>query len=203
MPLNSGRRSRVGLSVRRANLDPSEVVVVRGFRVTSIERTLSDLSEQLPAVEALVLVDAALHLKRIDKETLNRTSYPSLRALAPLAEPAESPMETRLRWLLLKAGLPRPEVQRDLYDDAGQLIGRADLYYPDARLIVEFDGDNHRDRLIEDNRRQNLLLQAGYRLLRFTSSDVYNRPGVIASLVRAALSGRVGASSTRRAAAQR
>jgi hypothetical protein len=38
-----------------------------------------------------------------------------------LAAPAESPMEKRLRWLLMSNGLPRPEVQADLHDDAGHL----------------------------------------------------------------------------------
>jgi len=38
-------------------------------------------------------------------------------------------METRLRWLLLSAGLPQPEVQVDLRDDDGDFLGRADLYY--------------------------------------------------------------------------
>jgi very-short-patch-repair endonuclease len=115
-------------------------------------------------VELLVLADEALRrrLGRFDE----------------LAEPAESPMETRLRWLLIDAGLPRPEVQAKLS------FGRADLYYPDAGLVIEYDGANHRDRLVEDNRRQNLLINAGYRVLRFTSSD---RPQAITAQVRAAL----------------
>ena len=87
-------------------------------------------------------------------------------------------METRLRWMLIEAGLPRPIVQARLS------FGRADLYYPDARPVIEYDGQNHRDRLVEDNRRQNRLLEAGYRLLRFTASDP---PEVITSLVRKAL----------------
>jgi len=115
-------------------------------------------------VEALVLADQALRLRlgRFDE----------------LAEPAESPMETRLRWLLIEAGLPRPEVQAKLS------FGRADLYYPAARLVIEYDGVNHRDRLVEDNRRQNLLINAGYRVLRFTAAD---RPQAITAQVRQAL----------------
>ena len=67
-------------------------------------------------------------------------------------------METRLRWLFIDAGLPRPRAQVDLYDADGDLIARADLYYPAARLVNEFDGGNHKGRLIEDNRRQNKLI---------------------------------------------
>ena len=93
-------------------------------------------------------------------------------------------METRLRWLLLEAGLPKPEVQRNLHDASGRFVGRADLYYPAARLVIEYDGTNHRDRLIEDNRRQNLMVRAGYRLLRFTAADVLQRPAGVVALVR-------------------
>jgi hypothetical protein len=96
-------------------------------------------------------------------------------------------METRLRWLLMQAGLPRPEVQTNLVDAAARFVGRADLYYPGARLALEYDGGNHRERLIEDDRRQNLLINAGYRLLRFTAADVQGRPDVVVAQVRAAL----------------
>ncbi len=96
-------------------------------------------------------------------------------------------METRLRWLLMEAGLPRPEVQTDLRDGAARFVGRADLYYPEARLVLEYDGGNHRERLVEDDRRQNVMVNAGYRLLRFTAADIYNRADVVVAQVRAAL----------------
>ena len=95
-------------------------------------------------------------------------------------------METRMRWLLIQAGLGSPEVQTDLRNDEGRFVGRADLYYRAARLVIEYDGGHHRDRLVEDNRRQNLLINAGFRLLRFTAADIYNRPGVVFAQVREA-----------------
>ncbi|HVH62128.1 MAG TPA: DUF559 domain-containing protein [Candidatus Dormibacteraeota bacterium] len=95
-------------------------------------------------------------------------------------------METRLRWLLHHAGLPRPLVQTELRNSDGRFVGRADLFYPEARLVIEYDGANHRDRVAEDNRRQNLLVNAGFTLLRFTASDL-DQPELIASQVRAAL----------------
>ncbi len=127
----------------------------------------------------LVAIDAALRrgLTNASRLTGNRR----LRRLAALAAPAESPMETRLRWLLIQAGLPRPEVQVDLG------AGRADLFYQAAGLVIEYDGANHRDRLVEDNRRQNALVDAGYRLLRYTASDVYQRPDFIVTQIRRAL----------------
>jgi len=159
--------------VRRRDLTEIDVVTVRRLPATTVKRTFRDLGRRLPAVERLVLADEALRL--------------GLGRFDELAEPAESPMETRLRWLLLQAGLPRPEVQKNLHDPSGRFIGRADLYCPVARLVIEFDGSNHRDRLVEDNRRQNALLNAGFRLLRFTAADLNQRPGAIVAQVRGAL----------------
>ena len=195
VPMSSGLRSRRGIKVRRSNLAAIEWVEVRQVRITSPRRTLADLCPRLTGVEGLALLDSALRCRLIDRSELLRSHSVSVRSLAPLAEPAESPMETRLRWLLMRAGLPRPQVQAPI----PEARARADLYYPDARLVIEYDGGNHRDRLVEDNRRQNALVNAGYTVLRFTASDIYNRPDVVVAQVSAA----VAASSTRPAAARR
>lgn len=133
------------------------------------------------------MIDAALRLGLTDKAALIEASARRLRFLGELSEPAESPMETRLRWLLRQAGLPKPEVQANLHDAHGRFVGRADLYYPGARLVIEYDGSNHRDRLVEDNRRQNLLTNAGFRILRFAAADVMKEPDIVAARVRGAL----------------
>ena len=75
----------------------------------------------------------------------------------------------------------------NLRDGAARFVGRVDLYYPEARLVLEYDGAHHGDRLVEDNRRQNALVNAGYRLLRFTAGDIYGRADVVVAQVRAAL----------------
>ena len=95
-------------------------------------------------------------------------------------------METRLRLLLVLAGLPRPSVQVSVGNEAS-FLGRVDLYYPDHRLIIEFDGGTHRNTLAADNRRQNRLIEAGYRLLRFTASDVLGDPASVVAMVRKAV----------------
>jgi very-short-patch-repair endonuclease len=194
-PLRSGMRSRRGLKVQRSDLVAGDVVEVRLVRTTGLDRTLADLCPRLTGVEALAVLDAALALRVADKTALLRSRSRTVRALAPLAEPAESPMETRLRWLLLKAGVPRPEVQVWL----AEARARVDLYYPDSRLVIEYDGGNHRDRLVDDNRRQNLLINAGYTVLRFTSSDIYHRPETVVEQVSAA----AAVSARRQAAARR
>jgi very-short-patch-repair endonuclease len=99
-------------------------------------------------------------------------------------------METRLRLLLVMARLPRPLAQVSLYDEAGEFLGRPDFYYPLHRLALEYDGAGHRENLTGDNRRQNRLVDAGYRLLRFTAADVLSAPASVVDLVRRGLSAR-------------
>jgi hypothetical protein len=113
-PLSSGVRSRPGLVVHRRVA--ADVTTVRGVRATALAQTFADLQRRLQRSESLVLADEALRL--------------GLGRFDDLAEPAESPMETRLRWLLMNAGLPRPEVQANLS------FGRADLFFRAAQLVI-------------------------------------------------------------------
>ena len=184
------------VTVRRAALDESEVVMRRGLRTTSLLRTLSDITRNLTLLEAVVIVDLALHARLIKRSELSkwadrsagRKGVGAMRRVLEFAEAgAESPMETRLRMLLVLNGLPRPEVQVTIRDEAGSIIGRPDLFYREQRLGLEYDGETHRFSLVEDNRRQNRLLLADVRLLRFTGSDVLRRAEGVVIQVRNAL----------------
>jgi len=150
-----------------------------------------DLGSCSDLVEAVVGVDTALHdglvsLSELETYLATHAGIKGIRRLrraVKLAEPgSESPMETRLRMLLIRGRLPRPSVQSELCDSEGRLIGRVDLYYPDRRLAIEYDGAGHKDRLDADLRRQNALLNAGYHLLRFTATDLRQPESVIAEV---------------------
>jgi hypothetical protein len=112
------------------------------------------------------------------------------RRVLPVADPrAESPMESVVRWLLIGAGLPAPVLQHEVRDGAGRFLGRADLAWPDRKVLVEFDGDVHRDRrvFVADLRRQNMLMAAGWIILRFSSADVLGYPQQVVAAVGNAL----------------
>jgi len=196
IPKGIGVWARSGLMVRRASHAPHEVVNIRGMRASSILRTLSDVSIRLSVTEAVVVVDMALHAGLTSLAHLNAlcvaragsVGVANLRRVANFAEPAtESPMESRLRMVLVLGGLPRPQAQVSIYESDGRIVGRPDLYYPDHRLGIEYDGGIHRHSLAEDNRRQNRLLAAGIRLLRFTAADVLKNPDSVTTQVRTML----------------
>ena len=186
VPAGCGVSARSGVSVHRARLRDRDVVERRGMPATSMLRTVLDLGRRSPLMDTMVAVDMALRKGMLDLAELR--AHTSLSRVAELAEPkAESPMETRLRLLLVLTGLPRPEAQVPLYDANGRFVGRPDLYYPTRRLGLEYDCSTHRDSLVDDDRRQNRLLSAGYRLLRFTAADVHRAPDSVVAQVRAAL----------------
>ena len=185
-------RARAGVRLRRAELPESDVIVRQGFRTTSAIRTVCDLASRRDPVESVVAVDMAVRagLVKLSDLALHVESHAGakgikrLRRAVRLADPrSESPMETRLRMELVRARLPRPSVQAELHDPAGNFIWRVDLYYPDRRLAMEYDGENHKERLVSDLRRQNALVNAGYHLLRFTFADL-RAPGSVVAQVR-------------------
>ena len=193
-PLGSSRLA--GASVRRNALAREEIVTRRGLPTTTALRTVVDIGGRTSLTDGVVAADLVLNaeLVTIDELRIYIAEHPRtkgvarLRRVVDLAEPnAESPMETRLRLLLVLAGLPHPEVQVSIDDDQGNFLARPDLLYRAQRLAIEYDGGNHRDRLVADNRRQNNLVDAGYRLLRFTAPDVYGTPDLVVMQVRHAL----------------
>jgi very-short-patch-repair endonuclease len=214
IPKGEGVSGRSGMKVSRARLVAQDVVCVEGMRTTAILRTLEDLSRRMSLVEATVVADMALHSGGVELSafmTWARTrcggrGLINLRRVAEHADPkAESPMETRLRMLLVLSGLPRPAAQVPIHDRKGRFLGRPDLYYAERQLGLEYDGGIHRESLVEDNRRQNRLLEQGIRLLRFTASDVLSHPALVVAQVRAVLEGprsgsgsRLSSASTRR-----
>ncbi|MEU4639191.1 DUF559 domain-containing protein [Micromonospora sp. NPDC023814] len=186
------------LAVTRSALPGSDLTCFGGLPVTTPLRTAFDLARRGPRDEALVAVDAMLHRRVVGLPALQayadtRSRWPGLpllREVLALAEPlSESPMETRLRLLLLDAGLPPPTAQHDVLDARGRFVGRVDLAWPALRVAVEYDGDHHRERahFRQDVARLNALRAAGWIVLRFTADDVLRHRPRTVRLVTAAL----------------
>jgi very-short-patch-repair endonuclease len=92
-----------------------------------------------------------------------------------LADPrAESPPETRLRLLLVDAGLPSPEVQYEVVDGHGFVLARCDLAHPPARVAIEYDDSVHltRRQRERDLQRDAELSALGWLTVRFRAVDL-------------------------------
>jgi hypothetical protein len=110
-------------------------------------------------------------------------------ALALLRPGAESRMESLLRLLLLRAGLPEPVCGYELRDGRGR-IGWFDLAWPDWRVIAEYDGDQHRTSTTQyelDIRRFDRADDAQWRVIRVRSHGILRDPDATVARVRSAL----------------
>ena len=193
----TGIRPRPGLLVHRDAIDPAEIWRARGCRVTSPLRSAWDLARRVDRTEAVVAIDALARRGRLppkhllELRTARRTARRGARGaarldeLVELANPlAESPMESRLRMLLIEHGLPSPQVQYELADHRGHLLARFDLAYPAARLAIEYDGEEtHRYRRGADNRRDIAVAELGWETMRFEAADVWTTPARTADAV--------------------
>ncbi|GAA0995023.1 DUF559 domain-containing protein [Subtercola frigoramans] len=111
-------------------------------------------------------------------------------ALSHLCTGAESRPETLLRMLIHDAGLPPPMVNPEVPDARGDVIGRADLVYPQWRLIVENDGDQHRTddwQYDRDMVRHERFHLAGYVHLRIRKRALFVTAALTAARVEIAL----------------
>ncbi len=186
------RHSRPGLRVHRTRrLDRQEIRCRRGLPVTSPARVVIDLAPLTPDTRLERLL-AQAHVERLlepgelERALPHRPGASRVRSLLG-AETApafsRSELERRLIALVRQAGLARPIVN-------GTVLGfEVDFHWPEQRLVVETDGARFHDhaRAFErDRRRDQILLAAGWRVMRITWRQLVAEPlAVIARLAMA------------------
>lgn len=199
VPAEQGRTRRLpGVVVHRSG---GEVTTIDGvLGATSTCRTALDLAGTLPQLEAVVAVDSALRARSVRladlkqalcaRRTWDRAPH-AARVLALASPLSGSVAETWARVLFAMAGLPAPVEQLGVrLEGVGEV--RADFAWPACRLIVEIDGyefHSGREVFVQDRRRQNALMLAGWTVLRFTMDDLRVYPDRIVTQVRAAVQG--------------
>lgn len=187
---------RSGVRVREAVLAPQDCVGRAGLRWTTRTRTGLDVVRRGALDDAVVLLDqlASTGVVRLDEVREAALAQPRgrgsrlAREAAQLADGlAESPQETRVRLLLLRAGLPAPKAQHRVFDDDG-FVARVDFAWPELRVVVEYDGLWHAEpgQFARDRQRLNRLVAAGWRVIFVTAVDLY-RPELLVARIAAAL----------------
>lgn len=167
----------------------------RGLAITTVERTIIDCAAVLPAWIVEVALDSAVR-KRLTTyalvaDELRRVGGRGVRGTrvvrALLAEhdctgPGGSAAETAFLRILRDHGVPLPELQARI-PLADGTVAVVDCLWPERKKVVEIDGlDAHGSgRALEsDLERQNAILEAGYRLRRFSGRQIRRRPGWVA-----------------------
>lgn len=191
------RTQRRGTRGRRLRLPPFHVTQVENVVVTTPARTWLDCAPWLRRSDLVAMGDAILHRRLATPGEFQhlltwgyrRRGMVAVRAAVPILDGgAESPAESWVRVLLVDGGLPAPLCNVDIMDK-DQWIARVDMVWPDARVIVEYDGAGHLDerQRRRDAERLNALHAAGWRVIVLTANDL-KRPRQTVALVREALS---------------
>ncbi|QYM75550.1 endonuclease domain-containing protein [Leucobacter luti] len=103
---------------------------------------------------------------------------------------SESRMETLLRLVLIAYGIDVFELQIDVHDPSGRWIGRFDMGDLERKILVEYDGEQHRtndEQYERDAERLAAAHDAGFVVLRFRRRDVLYRPRATAGRIADAL----------------
>jgi hypothetical protein len=179
------RRDRNGMSVAVAALPPSHIEG-QALRLTSVARTVVDVARHASFIDAVMVADAALNRGMVSIEALRemvefQRHWPGVaqaRDVVAFADArAESPLESRSRVRIHEVGLPRPELQVEILDQVGSLIGRTDFCWPGQRTLGEVDGrvkyaSGDPQILFDEKLREDALRDQGWELVRWTSGDV-------------------------------
>ncbi len=170
-------------------LHPRDVAVIDGIPVTSLERTLLDLAEASPPRQLHRALEQAQREDKLDRRRIEamivrnpgRHGIKALRgAVAELQDdPAwtQSELERQFRELSESRGLPRPAMNQYV---EGELV---DAFWRDHHLVVEVDGWRfHKTRrsFENDRRKDAKLVEAGWRVVRFTHHRVFHEPDGVA-----------------------
>jgi hypothetical protein len=188
-------RSRTGVVVHQRTLD-REPLLVHGLALTRPEQTFLDLAVVLPLADLLVLGD---HLVNRWTTQAQLVAYlqarPGTRGVVRARETAAlvragagSPQESRLRLIIVRAGLPEPAVNVPVFDEVGGWIGSPDLGYGAYRIALQYEGDVHRSnprRWRQDIARDEAFADAGWLVLRVTADDVARPSRLLHRLTRA------------------
>ena len=184
--------------VRSYDLDTRETLIREGIRITTPERTAFDIGRSLSVSRSIPILDALSHatsFKIADVLSIAGASPGSrgirrLRLALKLVDGgAESPQETRVRLLLVAAGLPPPETQIEFSDLFGRAWIRVDMGWRGWRVAVEYDGIQHwsdRYQRSWDIDRIAILETMGWAVVRI-SAEMLSRPEVIIERVRSKL----------------
>jgi hypothetical protein len=178
--LGAERATRVtGTVGHRINHDRVVRGTVFGLPVVSPPDALA-LCAPLLTLDELVMVADALMRRTRPLATMGALrdcagrhrggrGFRRLGAALDLARPGtDSPMETQWRLAVVRDGLPAPEVNGVILDAAGTFLAYGDLVFRAFRVLLEYDGEQHRTDDVQyyrDVDRLESLAGAGWRIV--------------------------------------
>jgi Protein of unknown function (DUF559) len=180
--------------------DPAaQTTVWNGVRISTPVQAFLDLaSVGVTLVDLVIAGDSLTKANELDPKEFvaaaeayqGRNARRARRAASLVRAGVDSPMETRVRLLIVLAGLPEPQVNLILRIANGKWRWRFDLCYPEYKLIIEYDGRQHAydaEQWSHDLERREWLDHDGWRIIVVISDGVYVHPLRTLQRVKAAL----------------
>jgi hypothetical protein len=206
---DSGGKIRRYTHLHASALPPEDVVEIGGYPVTSLARTVVDLSRTLSMSRSVPIGDAALRLGLVREDLFVVTARcvgwsgitRARRAIEFLNGRSESAGESSSRVVLHDIGIPAPQLQLEVFDEIGRLVGRSDFGWELYRTLGEFDGRVKYGRLLkpgqtiadvvfEEKRREDALRNLGWEVVRWVWDDLKDPQSLRKRLERAFARGR-------------
>lgn len=181
--LFDNRRPPAGIRCWSDRVEHDEIMLLEGMQVTTAARTAIDCACRYRLDQAVTAIDAlanATRLKVADIESIadryvgRRGIRNARRAIDLVDAGAQSPRETWLRLLVIRAGYPRPHTQIPVRNEYGIVIAHLDMGWEDERVGLEYEGAHHRlsrEQFAYDIRKHEQVREAGWRVVRVTSMD--------------------------------
>ena len=180
--IGSPCRATRGIVVWEDCPDTDEICRIGELRLTTPTRTAVDLARRYPEDVAVAAIDALARATRLTVADIEFAAqrHPGQRGIRQarksiaLVDPkAESPRETALRLLMVRAGFPQPESQHPVYNEYGVLIGIVDFAWAELKIAVEYEGRHHSDpeQIRKDIARIEEMIEMGWLVIRVTSRD--------------------------------
>lgn len=198
----AGRRTRPGINVYRYRLAPEEVSMLDGIPTTTVERTLFDLAEVLPAEPFRRAWESGVREDLIDMRALRAVAErnPGRRAQKVIRPLLDTPV-------LAGIADTRSPLEVDFVEFAARHLRRfgppqinhpfgefvLDAYYEPARLAVELDSREFHLNPISfetDRAKQAACLAAGVVILPLTSRRMRSEPLAVAEQLTTILTAR-------------
>ena len=191
-----GQVRRPGVIGRRG-LELRSTTEVGSFRVTGGIDTWCDLARLVHVDDLIRAGDWLLKPKSIltvaDLAQGMRPLVPGRRALREalrwIRPGSASARETTMRLLIVRDGLPEPELNVDLIGPSGW-VATVDFWWEEWNLAMDYDGRYHHERgeqMDYDLDRAREIRHAGFRFEQVTSKHLHGRHPQVLAIVREAL----------------
>jgi very-short-patch-repair endonuclease len=192
LPMGTRQAKVAGVQVKNWSLAPSQRLILHGLPVTTRTVTVLDCMGELTFSQAVVFADRAhsqgwISARDVQKRlSEQRQGNQQLRKVwHVVADGGESEAERMFIALLRHEGITGWQAGYRVMVN-GRLVAKVDVAFPAVGLAIEIDGfayHSNTERFQRDRTRQNALIALGWKVIRFTWTDLTESPEYILGLI--------------------